>query len=400
MKYLLMNISPYVILIVNSCFSSTSFSLNIISLYDNLDAVIEQQTPMTGASLFWLDTLHQCNLDQSLPLPCDRYRLSNQHRTGRGTSISFDFGQDISHHFLLYASLNNIRSQHLALAIYYVFLFKLTNEENDLCIGMNTNGRYRDELKSLIGMFVNAIPLRCRLNPHWSFDQLVRYVCEIVTSSMKYSYFPLQRILAQHPNVSKPAFLDTSFGFQSTESRNRKNNGLLDVCVESHPDDISTEEIASKFDFLLTIQHDLSINQLSYTINVSFDLFDTTTVHIVTQRFHSLLEQIFVCTSMKMKKPIQELSLILPDEKALMESLNNTEVSFPSAICIPHEFVGQVINHPQKVAVELDDQSLTYCELLHYVQVLSLYVVKNYGIVSGEIICQCVERSISMVSRL
>ncbi|CAF4343987.1 unnamed protein product, partial [Adineta steineri] len=49
-------------------------------------AVIEQQMSMTGASMFWLDALHGCKLDQPLLLPFDRYRLSNEHRTGRGTS--------------------------------------------------------------------------------------------------------------------------------------------------------------------------------------------------------------------------------------------------------------------------------------------------------------------------
>ena len=179
--------------------------------------------PMTAASFFWLDTLHECNLDQSLSLPYDRYRLSNQHRTGHGTSVSFDFDQDLSHHFLLYATSNNIKPQYLALAVYYIFLFKLTNGESDLCIGMNTDGRYRDELKRVIGMFVNAIPLRCRLDGHWYFSELMEHVCEILTNSMKYSYFPLQRILAQHPNVSRPTFLDTSFEFQSSENENIRN---------------------------------------------------------------------------------------------------------------------------------------------------------------------------------
>ncbi|CAF4348095.1 unnamed protein product, partial [Adineta steineri] len=70
-------------------------------IYDNntllryLDyAVIEQQMSMSGASMFWLDALHDCKLDQPLPLPFDRYRLTNEHRTGRGTSITFSFGQD------------------------------------------------------------------------------------------------------------------------------------------------------------------------------------------------------------------------------------------------------------------------------------------------------------------
>ncbi|CAF1352628.1 unnamed protein product, partial [Adineta steineri] len=144
-------------------------------------AVIEQQMSMTGASLFWLDALHDCKLDQPLSLPFDRYRLANEHRTGRGTSISFDFGQDLSHDFLGHASSNSISLEHLALATYYVFLFKLTNGENDLCIGINTHGRYRDELNSIIGMFVNAIPLRCQLDPHLSFHELIKHVQDIMT---------------------------------------------------------------------------------------------------------------------------------------------------------------------------------------------------------------------------
>ena len=99
-----------------------------------------------------------------------------------------------------------------------------------------------------------------------------------------------------------------------------------------------------------------------------------------------------------MKKPIYELSLILPDERILMESMNNTQILFSSVNCIHHEFVYQAMKYPQKLAVELDDQSLTYCELLYYVQLLSLNLLNNHHIIPGEIVCQCVERSLSMVS--
>jgi non-ribosomal peptide synthetase component F len=78
--------------------------------------------------------------------------------------------------------------------------------------------------------------------------------------------------------------------------------------------------------------------------------------------------------------------------------MNNTEVCFPSVSCIHHEFVHQSMKYQQKLAVELDDQSLTYSELLYYVQVLSLYLLTEKRVIVGEIICQCVERSFSMVS--
>ncbi|CAF4162691.1 unnamed protein product, partial [Adineta steineri] len=162
---------------------------------------------------------------------------------------------------------------------------------------------------------------------------------------------------------------------------------------------ISEDEIMSKFDFILSFQHDLNRNEFSCTIDASLDLFNAETVCIIAQRFHSILHQLSASMiDNKTNAPIHELSLILSNEQYLMQSLNNTQVSFPSPLsCIHHEFAYQVMKHPQKLAVELDEQSLTYCELLYYVQVLSLTLLNEYHVSPGEIVCQCVERSLSMV---
>jgi non-ribosomal peptide synthetase component F len=273
----------------------------------------------------------------------------------------------------------------------------LTNGERDLCIGMNIENRYRDEFKPMIGLFENIIPIRCQLDQNWSFHQLINNVREMVTNSFKYSYFPLQRILAQHPNVSKPAFLDIFFKFQSNENQVMIENSRL--CTMPISFNSSDNEILSKFNFAFTCQHDTNDNQLSCTINASLDLFDVETVNKIAQRLHSILHELFQVTSDdEMKNSIYEFSLILPDEKLLMKSMNNTQVLFPSISCIHHEFVYQAMESSQKIAVELDEQSLTYSELLHYVQVLSLNLLNIHHIVSGEIVCQCVERSLAMVS--
>ncbi|CAF3941239.1 unnamed protein product [Adineta steineri] len=144
-------------------------------------------------------------------LPYDRHRLSNEHRSGRGTSISFDF--------LNYALTNYIEPEHLALAVYYMFLFKITNGERDICIGMNTHTRYKDKLKSIIGLYESFIPLRCQLDRHGSFHELVEYVQEMATNCIKYSYFPLQHILAQHSDCPKPTFLDIFLDFITIEKK-------------------------------------------------------------------------------------------------------------------------------------------------------------------------------------
>jgi non-ribosomal peptide synthetase component F len=357
--------------------------------------------PMIAATEFWLDALRDCELDRPLPLPFDRHRVSADDRSGRGTSISFDFGTSLSQAFLTYVSMNNTTAEYLALASYYAFLFKLTNGEPDLCIGMNTHGRYKPELYSVIGMFVNAIPLRCQLNPHWSFTQLVEHVYLMATRSFEYSYFPLQRILAQHPHTSKPAFLDTSFEYVSITTDNNNNQVTLgDVHLLAEPVSINIgkDEVVSKFDFSLNIRHDTLTNQLSCTINASLDLFNVVTVNKIGERFILLLNQLFASNANHDIQSIYELSLMLPDETLLIQSINNTQVVFPPVSCIHQEFAYKVCEQPQKMAVELDEQSLTYNELLFYVQRAALHLLTNYNLMTGDIVCQCVERSLSMVS--
>ncbi|CAF4136714.1 unnamed protein product, partial [Adineta steineri] len=363
-------------------------------------AVIEQQMSMTGANMFWLDALHDCKLDQPLPLPFDRYRLANEYRTGRGTSISFDFGQDLSNHFLIHASSNNISLKHLTFAIYFLFLFKLTNGQKDLCLAMSmNNNRYKDELKSIIGLFENVIPLRCQLDPYWCFHQLLEHVRQRTTKSMKYSYFPLQRILNQHSHISKHAFLDTSLEFVSYTNNNTVIIADSQLTPRSFLFNINEDETLNVSDFSFSIHHDMNMNQLSCTINASLDLFNIETVEKISQRFNSIIQQLSASIiDNQINNSIYEIQLVLPNERLLIQSMNSTQISFSSPFtCIHHAFVYQVMKHPQKIAVELDEQSLTYCELLHYVQVLSVTLVNEYHVIPGEIVCQCIERSLSMV---
>ena len=221
-----------------------------------------------------------------------------------------------------------------------------------------------------------------------------------MTNSLEYSYYPLQRILGQHPNASKPAFLDTFFEFQSSQNQCYKNEiviGDAHLSTVSYSDEINRNEPVNACDFSLIIQHDVNINQISCTINGSLDLFNEETTQKIAQRFYLMLEQLFLSTDYWIQKPVCELAIILPNERLLIQSLNNTQVLFPASTCIHHEFVCQAMEHSQKLAVELDEQSLTYSELLYYVQRLSLDLLINYRITPGDIVCQCVERSLSMV---
>ncbi|CAF4880512.1 unnamed protein product, partial [Rotaria sp. Silwood2] len=53
---------------------------NRLFLY--LVAIAEQQMPMPLANAFWLEALRDYEIDRSLSLPFDHYRVSDEQRTG------------------------------------------------------------------------------------------------------------------------------------------------------------------------------------------------------------------------------------------------------------------------------------------------------------------------------
>ncbi|CAF1326767.1 unnamed protein product [Adineta steineri] len=159
---------------------------------------------------------------------------------------------------------------------------------------------------------------------------------------------------------------------------------------------INADEIASKFVFSLSIIHDTITDQLSCTIDASLDLFNPSTTYKTGQQFQILLQQLFTSNSMNETcQSIHESSTILPNEKILMASMNNTQTLFSSSThCIQHEFIQQVNKQSQKIAIELDEQSLTCNVLLYYAQCLSLEFLTNSNFIPGNIIYQCIDRSI------
>ncbi|CAF4210556.1 unnamed protein product [Rotaria sp. Silwood2] len=357
-------------------------------------AVAEREMLMTAASSFWLQTVHDCDIDRPVSLPFDQHHTADEHRTGRVTSFSFILDDDLSQAILTYASTTDTELQHLYLAIYYAFLFKLTNGERNLCVAINTHNRYKDELCSIIGNFSNVIPLRYRIDSCSSFALLVENVRLMVTRAFEYSYFPLQRIFAQHPLSSTFAFLNTSFAFDSNSDQlNNDSVKIGDVSLHRtyFPTKTGADETASMFDFSLMVQRDTITNKMSIIIHASLDLFDTDTVGKFSQRFLLLLKQLFKTSIID--RPIYELSVILPDEMVLIRSLNNPKVTASPFTCVHHEFGRRVSEHSQKVALTLDEQSMTYAELLFNAQHVASYL----GDCQGQIICQCVERSIEMI---
>ncbi|CAF4187896.1 unnamed protein product [Adineta steineri] len=279
---------------------------------------------MTLSQEFWLSELKGYNLTRQLSLPVDRQRSSTNQRSGLASSAQITFSDDICASFLNYASSHHLTLFQLGLSIFYVFLFKLTYGQSDLCISSINANRYRSELVNMIGMFVSTLPYRFDLDPHWSFDEVVKYVQEKCLSILEHSHYPLQHILADlHLIQSNVSFLETMFDFITV------SNESNDLCLNGvNLEQVSLKESyeMAKFDFSLTFLYNpLSDNErLSCNFVCSSDLFGKSTISKIAQRFEYMFEQLFKTQSsnipvMNVSSSIHKVSLILPNEAEEME---------------------------------------------------------------------------------
>jgi non-ribosomal peptide synthetase component F len=328
--------------------------------------------------------------DAHLQLPYDHRPGDSSTRSGRGSSATFKLSPHVVDRMLNHLIECEMTLFQLGLAALYAFLFKLT-QQTDLCILTVSANRNRTEIENIIGFFVNTIPHRLAIDPHRSFEYLVGRVKALVLATLPHAHLPYQDIVSGVTSAASQILfvVETYHGNEVAP----ESDIILRPLVATTTDPQSV----AKFDLTCSLHYDVPKRSVQVSLDASSDLFQSETVALMAHRFHSLLSQVLFSHR---SAQICELSLMLPHEIQLLQYLNNSEqLLLPLNIRPIHQqFADQTIEHPQKLAVVLDDQSLTYAELLHSSQLLACHLKEQCHVQPGDIIAQCLERSIEMVS--
>jgi len=80
------------------------------------------------------------------------------------------------------------------LAAFVAWLAEVSGE-SDVVVGMPVSGRARPEAAGLVGCFVNTLPLRWRLDPEVTFEDLLEQTRRVLTDGLARQETPLHRIV-------------------------------------------------------------------------------------------------------------------------------------------------------------------------------------------------------------
>ena len=237
----------------------------------------------------------------------------------------------------------------------WAVLLQKYNRSKDVVFGSVVSGRPAGipNVETMIGLFINTIPVRIRCEAGTTFAELMKEAQERAVASQKFETHPLYDIQAR--TTQKQDLITHLMIFENypvdqyMESIGRQNGSSITIS------NVQMEE-QTNYDFNLTVIPGDAMNiYFEYNANV----YDRSSIERIREHFMQILHQVVTDADIL----VEQVELLTEGEKrTLLHTLNDTSAPFPQ-IPVYQLFEEQSQRTPDQAAVIDKDRQLTYGEL-------------------------------------
>lgn len=325
-----------------------------------------------------------------LTLPFDRPRpIEPTYSAGRMTS-KLDESSFANIEAISKSSDCSVQSILLSGLAYILSVF---SGQEDITIGVPTAGRELGETQSIVGYFVNSVPVRLGINRGETWEEFVKETAEEMISVMKNAAIPFQDIVqvsmpGAHAGNINPLF-QVMFQYLPDVSNLSGTMGPVEyICRQAPPPK------SAKFDITINLYS-------SGLLDVVYmkDLFDHSTIERIINAFKTAIDLM----PLHYKSPMQSLPLVAGEELSdMISSLSMGPINMDH---LNKPLIHDSIEHqakidPHKVAIiDENGKELSYAELdlrAVYIAKLILY----HSAKPNEAILVLLERSFDLLAAL
>jgi tyrocidine synthetase III len=212
---------------------------------------------------YWLSQFKETPPLLDLPLEIPR----SQMRTSAGHVIDSQIGSEQLVALRQLANQENVTLFMVILSIYYIFLSKLSNQE-DVVIGVPIAGRVHIDIEPVIGMFANTVALRTSPRSGLTFSQFLQHVRTASLDAFNNQDYPFEDLIAKlglQRQIQRNPLFDVVFTFLNFGQQTR-------AVAVNEEDTVDAREIyardtrIAKFDLALIGQE----NQDNLTISLEY----------------------------------------------------------------------------------------------------------------------------------
>ena len=325
-------------------------------------------------------------LPERLRLPLDYPRPAVQRF--EGAVQSFDLGLGRSHALKDWALRAGVTVFPVLLALVDAFLLRHTGQD-DIIVGCPAANREHEQVQGVVGLFVNTLAVRARMNAQGGFAELAGTVDAAFRKSLSAQGCPFEKVIeavAVERNAARNPVFDV---FAALEDASWNNFGRAPLCMEPLP----LPHQCSKFDLSFYFKERADGG---YTVDVEYctELFSPQTVRRMTERLLTLADAVLADDA----KPLADLDILPAQERAELVSFNDTAEPLDIAPDMDSRFRAQVARTPHAPAVlDAAGAAVSYAQFNAQVDAVRAWL-QGQGVGCGQYVCVCFERSPAMMA--
>ncbi|MCK5058178.1 MAG: amino acid adenylation domain-containing protein [Candidatus Aminicenantes bacterium] len=208
-----------------------------------------------------------------------------------GDEMFFSIGNERREALLEFAKQEEVTLFMLLLAVFYILLAKMCDQE-DIIIGIPTAGREHADLRQIIGMFVNPLPLRNFPKGEKTFRQFLRELKNralLAYDNQDYQYEDLVERLALNRKSGRSEIFNVMFTLQNLQEKSESylEIELPGIQSERYGDIVNK---VSRFD--ITFYAFEERDRVDCFFEYSTQIFDEVTMEVMWERYLLLLDNV------------------------------------------------------------------------------------------------------------
>jgi len=296
----------------------------------------------------WRNSL--AGMPKLIGLPLDRPRPTTGG--GRGDVRRFNLGTPLLRE--LETTARRYRcTLFVALHAAFIVLLSRWSGDRDIVLGVPVSARDRTEFESIIGFFLNTLPLRVKVDDDPPFHVILQRCRDSLLSGLAHQDVPFDK-LVDELQIDRAGGQAPIFQVMLNYQRHlqRKDDGPFHVVT------VELDKRYSRLDLTLYID-ELSDGRVDSYFEYSTELFDGSTL----DRLGGQLRRVMAAVVRDPERPLSSIPLLSSDERCrALRDWNATAAPLPERT-IHGLFADQARLRPDAVAIRCGERRATYAEL-------------------------------------
>ena len=321
---------------------------------------------------------------QVLELPQDRVRPPLQTFSGDMCTLSVPAAQLADLKELAHSKQATL---YMVLLSAFAVLLERYTGQSDVVVGSPIANRQEAQLEQLIGIFINTLVMRIKLQDDQAFSQLLSEVRGTALDAYLHQDLPFEYLvdaLSPRRNLNVPPIYQVMFALQNAPGGQQQ---LKDLKVEP----LGGEALRVRLD--LEVHASENEGKLNFFWVYNRNLFDGRRIEQMVRHYARLLELVIASPETQIAK----LPMLSDAERVqLLEEWNHTQCEFPQDKCLHELFEQQAAKTPGTIALLDGERRMSYIELNSRANALAYHLIR-LGVGPENVVGICLRRSAEMV---